>query len=270
MRSQRVPVHLDAPLARSRPSKTSSDVALGRHSVPMSSRLTKKSLRQDLAAVGEHAVGRAVRVGSEHTQTADERGHLRCAQREQLGAVDQQRFYGQTGALAEVVAEPVGRRLERRERTDVGLLLRGVGPPGGERHGDLVASVLRRLLDRRGTTEHDYVGQGHPLAGAVERRLHLAQRGQDAAQPWRIVDLPLVLWGEADACPIGPAALVAVAEGGCRCPGCGDQVGNAQAGGQDRRLEGGNVVGSDQRVRLYVSATRYPVSTGNTSWRVSE
>jgi len=40
----RVAVHLMAPVARSRPSKRLASLDVGFHSVPMSSRLTKKSL----------------------------------------------------------------------------------------------------------------------------------------------------------------------------------------------------------------------------------
>ncbi len=39
-----MPVHLSSPVARSRPSNTSSSSAVGFHAVPMSSRFTKKSL----------------------------------------------------------------------------------------------------------------------------------------------------------------------------------------------------------------------------------
>ena len=44
MRSTRVPVHLSSPVLRSRPSNTSAASETAFHSVPMSSRLTKKSL----------------------------------------------------------------------------------------------------------------------------------------------------------------------------------------------------------------------------------
>jgi hypothetical protein len=55
-RSTRVPVHFTCPVLRSRPSKTCLGARTAAfHSVPMSSRLTKKSL-VSVRAVGEHAV----------------------------------------------------------------------------------------------------------------------------------------------------------------------------------------------------------------------
>ena len=62
-------------------------------------------------------------------------------------------------ARVRVVAEPVELRLEHGERFDVRLLLRRVGPPGREGDGDVVAGVLRRLLDGGGAGEDDQVGE---------------------------------------------------------------------------------------------------------------
>ena len=117
---------------------------------------------QDLGPIGEHTVLRAAVVGAERAQAADEHRHLRRGQVEHVRAVDQPRLRRQLVTGPQVVAETVGNRLQHRERLDVGLLLRGVGAPGGERHRDLDAGVARRLLDRRTAAEHDHVGQRDP------------------------------------------------------------------------------------------------------------
>ena len=69
----------------------------------------KKSLRQRADAVGEHALGVVAGVGAQHAQAADEDGHLRGGEAEQVGAVDQAVLAGQAALLAEHVAEAVGR-----------------------------------------------------------------------------------------------------------------------------------------------------------------
>ena len=80
--------------------------------------------------VGEDAVRGLPVVGVQRPHAADEHRHLGRGQRQQVGPVEQQRLRRQLLAGSEVVAEPVGRRLEHGERLDVGLLLRGVGAPG--------------------------------------------------------------------------------------------------------------------------------------------
>ena len=62
------------------------------HSVPMSSRLTKKSLVSVPGPVGEDAGRRAAGVGAQRAQATDQHGHLRSGQRQQVGAVEQQRL----------------------------------------------------------------------------------------------------------------------------------------------------------------------------------
>jgi hypothetical protein len=56
----------------------------------MSSRLTKKSLVNVPGRSVNTPWLRTLRVGVEGPQAADEHGHLRCGQRQQAGAVDQQ------------------------------------------------------------------------------------------------------------------------------------------------------------------------------------
>ncbi len=75
------------------------------HAVPMSSRLTKKSLVSAPGRSGQHAVLRAAVVGAEHAQPADQHRHLRRAQPEQLGAVDQQLLGGDAERHRKIVAE---------------------------------------------------------------------------------------------------------------------------------------------------------------------
>ena len=62
----------------------------------------------------------------------------------------------------------------------------------------------------------------------------------------RLVDFPILLRRKTDACPVRTAALVGATEGGCRCPGCRDQLGDRQARSEDLALEGGDVLFIDQ------------------------
>ena len=119
-----MPVHFTSPVARSRPSKQFLGVG-GRLPLGVDvEQVHEEVVGEGLGPVGEHAVLGAAGVGAQDPQAADQHRHLGCAQRQQLGPVDQQLLGRQGVALAEVVAEPVGGRLERRERIDVGLLLR--------------------------------------------------------------------------------------------------------------------------------------------------
>ena len=164
-----MPVHLTWPDA-SRPSKVvrSSDVAV--HFVPRSSRLTKKSFVSVPGVLVKTPCDEPLVVRAEDAQAADEDRHLGGAQVEQVRPVDQQVLGGEAVALAEVVAEAVGDRLERGEGLHVRLLLRRVRAARREGDLDVEAGVLGGLLDARGTGEDDQVGERDPLAAGLGRR----------------------------------------------------------------------------------------------------
>jgi hypothetical protein len=63
-------------------------------------------------------------ICAEDAQAADENRHLRRRQGQQLRPIDQQLLGRQALPAADIVAETIGGRLERREGVDVGLLLR--------------------------------------------------------------------------------------------------------------------------------------------------
>ena len=114
---------------------------------------------------------------SECAQTADEGGHLGRGQVQHVGAVHEQRLRLELLAGRQVIAEPVGARLEDRERLDVGLLLIGVRAARVERHGHLDTGVPRGLLDGRGAGQHDQVGERHlRAAGLIELTLNALER----------------------------------------------------------------------------------------------
>ena len=135
MRSTRVACPRTAFVLRSRPSYRLSPA--GCHAVSMSSRLTKKSFVSVALALREDALLRAAGVRAEDAQAPDQHGHLRCRQPQELRLVDQ-RLFGlhELLALAHVVAEAVGARLERSEGLDVRLLLRGIRAARVERELD--------------------------------------------------------------------------------------------------------------------------------------
>ena len=71
----------------------------------------------------KHAMSGLARIRIQHAQAADQHGHLRRGQGQQLRAVHQQ-FLGGGGMVgAAVVAEAVGGRLQHGEGVDIGLLL---------------------------------------------------------------------------------------------------------------------------------------------------
>ena len=119
---------------------------------------------QRFGSLGEDAVLSVANVGLQHPQAADERGHFRGGEREQLRLVDQQCFRRHGVFALEVIAEAVGIGFEHSEGFDIGLLLRGVHAAGRERNGHVVAGIFRRLLDAGATAEHDQIGQRNFLA----------------------------------------------------------------------------------------------------------
>ncbi|MNZ85617.1 hypothetical protein D3C78_1044150 [compost metagenome] len=100
---------------------------------------------------GEHTLCVLPDIVAQHPQAADQHGHLRRAEVQQLRLVDQQRLGFGLGPGFDEVAKTIGNRLEQTERLHIGLFLRGVGTAWGEGHGEVVASVFRRLLHTRVT-----------------------------------------------------------------------------------------------------------------------
>jgi len=173
-------------------------------------------------AVGEDAFAAAIRIGAQYTHAADQHGHFRRAQAQQMRLVDQRFLGSHEVRLVIVVAKAIGDRAQRFEGLCVGPLLLGIHAPWREGHGDVHATVLRGLLDRRAAGKHDQVRHGDLLAAggrAVEVVLDLAELVQHLLQQRRVVDLPVLLRREADACAVGAATLVRSAIGGGRCPG---------------------------------------------------
>ena len=130
----------------------------------------------------EDAERRLLVVRAQDAEATDEDRHLRRAQVQQVRLVEQQVLGGQPVALPEVVAEPVGEKLERGERLHVGLLLRHVRAARPEGHLDVEAGVLGGLLDApalpastiRSATAHGGLG---PLGAPVDLR---ARRGSSS------------------------------------------------------------------------------------------
>src|ERR1022692_2869041 len=104
----------------------------------------------------------------------------------------------------------VSGRIERREGVRIGLLLRRVRASRREGNLHIVAGLLRSFLDGCAAAQNDQVSKRDLLpAGlrAVEILLDRLQLLKDFGQFGRLVDFPILLRGEANACPVGTAAL---------------------------------------------------------------
>ncbi|MNT32030.1 hypothetical protein D3C72_1678900 [compost metagenome] len=170
-------------------------------------------------------------IVAQHPQAADQHGHLRRAEVQQLRLVDQQRLGFGLGPGFDEVAKTIGNRLEQTERLDIGLLLRGVGTAWGEGHAEVVASVFRRLLHTRVTRQNDQVGEGNFLAATlrVEVVLDALQLAEHCGQLRRLVGFPVFLRCQAQAATVGAAAFVRTAETCGSGPGGGYQLRHRQA-----------------------------------------
>ena len=223
------------------------------HFVDMSSRLTKKSLRQRARPAREHAVRRPARCWRS----------ARACRRPARSSPARSASAGSPGRPAsppasrlcpsrEVVAEAVGRRLEHGERRHVGLRLRGVGAARREGHLHVDCPAFRppaRSAALPPSTIRSASEIFLPPACARLKSFWIAlELLQHLGQLGRIVDRPILLRREADARAVGAAAHVGAAERGGRSPGRADQLGHGQARGEDLRLQRRDVVRVDQRM----------------------
>ena len=206
---------------------------------------------QRLGPFGEDAERRATRVGIQNPHPADENGHLWGCQREQVGAIDHQRFARFREIAAVVIAEAIRRRLENRKRLDVGLFLRSIGAARREGNHDVLPGLFRGLFDPGTTTENDQVCERNFLPAdlcLVKVSLDLFENLQDLPEFVGLVDLPILLRGEANSCPVGPTAFIGTAVRRCRCPRGRNQLGCRQPRFEELALECRDVLNVDQSV----------------------
>lgn len=165
---------------------------------------------QRARAQGEDAVGGMADVDVEHAQAADQRGHFRCGEGQQLGLVHQQGLGGYAVVALEIVTETIGDRFEVSEGLDVRLILAGIRAARGERHSDIEPGIFRRQFDAGAAGQHDQVGQGDFLAAglrAVEVALNVFQGLQHRRQLRRLVGRPVLLRASRRRPPLAPPRL---------------------------------------------------------------
>ena len=242
------PFHLRR-VARSRPSNTSLASETGFHSVPISTRFTKKSL----VSVPGRSVktpcrdGRwfapSTRIPPTRTVISGAVSVSSCARSTSISS-------GETAdALFQVVAESVGERLEHREGIDVGLRLRRVGAARRERHLHVMPACFAAASTaaQPPSTIRSASDTFFPPPAALNSFLDLLQRRSTFASWAGWLTSQSLLRRQADARAIRSAALVGAAERRGRSPGGGDEIGNG-TGGEDLRLEVRDVLRVDQRV----------------------
>ena len=230
----------------SSPSNVSAASDVGFHSVPMSSRFTKKSLVNvpgrlvntptfdcPAFAFSARSPPMSTVISGALSVSLNARSISRCSA-------------GTCVSLSQEVAEPVRVRLEHGERFDVGLLLRRVRASRRERDLHVVSGVLRGLLDGGASAEHDQVGKRDLLLAAglrvVELLLNSLQGLQHLRQLRRIVDRPILLRREANTCAVSAAALVGAAERRSGRPGGRHQLRHRQSRREDLALQRGDVL----------------------------
>jgi hypothetical protein len=157
-------------------------------------------------------------VGVERAQAADENGHLGSGEGEQVGLVHEQIGRVVLVSFAEVVAEAVCDRLQWAKECASVCSCEASVRPGAK--GTLTswpaffaASSTAALPPRtmRSASE-TFLPPGLPLE-PVEVLLDRFERLKDLGEFGRLVDFPILLRLEANACAVGSAALVAAAEG---------------------------------------------------------
>ncbi len=207
----------------------------------MSVRLTKKSVVS--------APGRSVKTPCfvppwlvpMRAHAAHQHHHLRRRQAHELGAVEHQLLRADDIVRLHPVAVAVGQRLERSEGLSVGHL-RGRIAAARAAKGTATCETgrLGRLLDADIAGQHDDVGEART---GLRRRSARGSPGH-LRQARRLVALPVLLRGEADACTVGAAArspswrkVRALSQA------VATMLGDRQARGGDLRLEGRDVVG---------------------------
>ena len=167
-------------------------------------------------------------VGTKHAKAADQYRHLRYGKTQQAGAIEHHFLGFHAHLLRTVIAEGIGFRLHPVEAFDVGLFLRCIAAPAGERH-------IRgaSLFQRNHTAQNDRIGKAHVAAQSIER-------AENLLQVRRLVHVPVLLRAESDPRAIGAAAMIGLAVCACRRPGRLDQLAHAQAAIGDLRLHFGN------------------------------
>src|SRR5208283_890344 len=228
--------------------------AFGRGCLPLRThvqQVDEEIIRQRFWPVGEDAVFGLPEVSIQGAHAADENRHLGGRQREQLRPIHQQFLRRSLVSLPLVVTEPVCSRLQYGEGVHIGLLLRSVHAPRREENLQVVPSLFRRCLDGCAATQNDQVRKRNLLPAqlrAVELLLYQCQLLKDLRQFGWLIHFPILLWREANACPVRPAAFVGTAERRRRRPGRRDQLGDRQSGCEHLCLQGSNVLFADQFV----------------------
>ena len=179
-------------------------------------------------------MARAIGVGAENAQAADERRHLRRGQRQELRPVDERLLGRRTAPSAKTSCgsrRPPARSPRRRRRRSAPASHRCGPGVNGTSTG--VPAFFAAFSIAGGAAENDQVSERDLLAAGRRGVELLLDRLPACRSPWRAVagwlTAQVLLRREPNARAVGTAALVGAAEGRGRGPGGRDEFGHGQA-----------------------------------------
>ncbi len=114
---------------------------------------------------------------------------------------------------AGIVAEAIGLGLKHRKAMRIGMLFGCVRAAGCEANGDVMPRILRGLFNGCRPTKDDQVSERDFLAASVEFGLDRFKRCNRFGQFGRLIDSPILLRCQTNACAIGTAPLIRSTEG---------------------------------------------------------
>ena len=223
----------------------------GRPLGPHVEKVDEEVVGQRLTSRGENAEFALLKVGVQDAKSPDEYRHLGRTQRQQTRSVQEQIFRGATLTLTEVVSKPsVVGSSTAKDSMSVSSCVASVRP-GVKGTSTSRPTVFSRLLNGRATGEHDDVGERNSFSvrtRRIEGTLNPSRVESTVPSSVGLLTSQSFLGRQANACTVGPTALVSTAERGRRCPRRIYQLPDRQIRRENGRLQFGDLGVTDEFV----------------------